>query len=196
VNLETQKKWNQIYTNDLLIVQDPVPAQVIVDFAHLLPNTGQALDLACGRGANSLFLAARGLECWAWDISDVVIEQLSAKAEKRRLNVRAQVRDIEKQPLPAASYNVIVVTHFLNRSMSRQIIRMLKPNGLLFYQTYTVDALVFGIGPKNPDYLLCQNELGKMFSSLQLHGYREDGLIANSKNNLRGQAYLVARKCD
>jgi 2-polyprenyl-3-methyl-5-hydroxy-6-metoxy-1,4-benzoquinol methylase len=194
LDLKVQKKWNQIHTNGFHIGQTPQPAQVVVDFAHLLPKTGRVIDFACGTGGNALFLAKRGLECWAWDISDVVLNQLAAHAEKQQLNINAEVRDIENEPLPTESYDVIVVTHFLNRSVCDQIIKMLKPQGLLFYQTFTISALTLGIGPKNPGYLLENNELIKIFDGLHLHGYREDGVIVNSTAGLQGQAYLVARK--
>ncbi len=44
-------------------------AQVLLRNRHLLPEQGRALDLACGRGANALWLAEQGLEvhrCPPW----------------------------------------------------------------------------------------------------------------------------------
>ncbi|MEE9423578.1 MAG: class I SAM-dependent methyltransferase [Methylococcales bacterium] len=194
MNPTAQKKWNQIYRNNALPDQFPRPAQVVVDFAHLLPATGRAVELACGTGGNSLFLAERGLDCWAWDISDVALEQLAARADHARLIIHTEVRDIECESLPAEYFDVIVVAHFLDRSICEQIVTMLKPGGLLFYQTFTVDALAVGIGPKNPDYLLQPNELIRLFKQLRIHGYREDGLASDSQNSMPGQAYLVASK--
>ena len=189
-----QKKWNQIYSLEPVMGGTPQPAQVLVDFSYLLPQTGRALDLACGKGGNALFLAESGLETWAWDISDVVLDQLSTCAKQTGLSVHAEVRDVECQPLPTACFNVIVVSRFLNRSICQQIIEMLAPGGLLFYQTFTIDALTMEIGPRNPDYLLKRNELLKLFDRMQLCGYREDGLIKTQKNNMHAQAYLVAQK--
>ena len=192
MNSATQQKWNQIYCDDRSPGQFPRPAQVLVDFAHLLPATGLALDLACGQGGNALFLAARGLDCWAWDISDVALQRLVAQAKTAKLTVQTELRDIETEILPAASYDVIVVSHFLNRSICEPISMMLKPGGLLFYQTFTTDALVLGFGPKNPDYLLQPNELIRLFKQLKLHGYLENGLTGDLEHGMRGQAYLVA----
>lgn len=194
VNSEKQRKWNNIYRNAAPTAQHLQPAKVLSDFAHLLPTSGRALDLACGTGGNALFLAAQGLECWAWDISNVVLEQLDAEAEKVHLTIQTEICDIENEFLPNNKYNVIVVSQFLNRSICDQIIKMLESGGLLYYQTFTIDAKVVGIGPKNPDYLLCPNELLSLFDGLHVLGYREDGLISNSHNGLQGQAYLVARK--
>ncbi len=194
MNSKVQQKWNQIYRNDAVAEQYPQPAEVVVDFAHLLPATGCALELACGKGGNSLFLAKQGLDCLAWDISNVALEQLATQAEKARLTIHTEVRDIESGSLPVNSFDVIVVAHFLNRSICEQIVKMLKPGGLLFYQTFTVDALELGFGPKNPDYLLQPNELIRLFKQLQIHGYREDGFTSDSQTSLPGVAYLVASK--
>jgi len=194
MNLTALQKWNQIYRNNASLDLFPKPAQVVLDFAHLLPVTGRAAELACGTGGNALFLAERGLDCWAWDISNVALEQLAAQAEKADLIIHTEVRDIESESLPAECFDVIVVAHFLNRSICEQIVKMLNPSGLLFYQTFTIDALGFGLGPKNPDYLLQPNELIKLFNQLQLYGYREDRLVSDSQNSLPGQAYLVASK--
>jgi SAM-dependent methyltransferase len=194
VHEAVQQKWNKIYRNRSLLDQLSQPTEVVLDFAHLLPATGRTVELASGTGGNALFLAERGLDCWAWDISNVALEQLVARAKKAALTIHTEVRDIESGSLPAECFDVIVVAHFFNRSICEQIVTMLKPGGLLFYQTFTVDALAVGIGPKNPDYLLQPNELIRLFKQLRIHGYREDGLASDSQNSMPGQAYLVASK--
>jgi 2-polyprenyl-3-methyl-5-hydroxy-6-metoxy-1,4-benzoquinol methylase len=48
---------------------------VLAENEHLLPpGGGRALDLACGLGGNAVFLARRGFEVDAVDISEVGIE--------------------------------------------------------------------------------------------------------------------------
>jgi len=64
-------KWNRIYAGGR--GDSPAAARVLVDFEHLLPATGRALDLACGSGGNALLLAQHGLKTWAWDISDTAV---------------------------------------------------------------------------------------------------------------------------
>lgn len=192
-NYAVQQKWNHIYSNSELI-KKPLPAQVLVDFSHLLPKTGRALDLACGRGGNAIFLANAGLNVWAWDISDVALDQLSAQAEQTGLQINTEVRDIESECFPVDCFDVIIIGQFLNRSICTHILDMLVSGGLLFYQTFTVDALTMGIGPKNPDYLLQRNELLTLFDGMQLHGYREDDASNFQQGEMLAQAYLVARK--
>ena len=61
----------------------PGACAALREYAFLLPETGTALDLACGRGGNALLLARRGLQAHAWDISEEAIEHLSVRPKPR-----------------------------------------------------------------------------------------------------------------
>jgi len=169
------------------------PAEVLRDNAHLLPASGDALDLACGLGANALLLAEAGLCTDAWDVSDVAIARLEVEAQARGLVVRTAVRDVVAAPPAADTFDVIVVAHFLERAVVPAIVAALRPGGLLFYQTWTRTA-VSGRGPSNPAYRLADNELRRLFESLQLVVYREEGALGDTGRGFRDQAMLVARK--
>jgi len=57
-------------------------------------GAGEALDLACGRGANALWLAGRtALHVHAWDFSPVAVATLEAAADARGLRIATEVRD-------------------------------------------------------------------------------------------------------
>ena len=184
-------KWNARY----LDTAEAPPARVLAENVHLLPPRGKALDLACGLGANALLLAARGLETLAWDISAVAIEKLLTLANARGVRVHATVRDVVQQPPDRQCFDIIVVSHFLDRSLSSQLVEALRPDGLLFYQTFTRARIDDG-GPRNPAYLLEDGELLTMFASLQLLVYREEGKVGDTRSGFRGQAMLVGRKVD
>src|SRR3569833_949010 len=117
------------------------PAMVLTENAHLLPRHGSALDLACGLGANSILLAAHGLQTHAWDISPVAVEKLRAIAVERALPLEAEVHDVHQQPLPPVAFDVIVVAHFLERSLAAPLINALNVVGLFFYLTFTRTAV-------------------------------------------------------
>ena len=63
----------------------PRPAAVLTEFEHLLPASGDALDLACGLGGNALHLARHGLTTRAWDSAATAIERLTAQAHAEEL---------------------------------------------------------------------------------------------------------------
>lgn len=169
------------------------PARVLTDFAHLLPTSGQALDLACGLGANALFLAARGLEVRAWDLSPVAIGRLAREAAARGLPVGAEVRDVVASPPEPSSFDVLVVAHFLDRALAPPLAAALRPGGLLYYQTFT-RARVDDLGPRDDQYRLGANELLGLFAGLQVLAYREEGRVGDLRQGFRNQAYLVAMR--
>lgn len=188
---EIRDKWDRIYreTGDAI----PEPAPVLADNAHLLPAAGIAVDLACGLGGNALFLARQGLETHAWDISPEAIRRLNEYAQRLGVTLRTEIRDVVEHPPAEASCDVIVVSRFLERSLAPVINAALKPGGLLFYQTYTREK-VAEIGPTNPAFLLDTNELLRLFSSLRLVFYREEGQIGDPARGSRNQAFFVGRK--
>lgn len=185
------EKWNRIYSGS-----EPglsCPAQVLSKNDFLLPTSGTALDLACGLGANAVFLAQRGLRVTAVDLSQVAIDKLGQYAAARQLPIEALRQKTDALSFPESVYDVIVVSRFLDRTLSSAIIAALKPEGLLFYQTYTQEKQA-DLGPRNPEFLLEVNELLAMFSSLRVVFYRENGLIGNCRFGLRNEAQFIGRK--
>ena len=54
-------------------------ATVLKENISLLPKDGLALDIACGTGANSFFLASLGMEVKAWDFSKGAIDEMKPR---------------------------------------------------------------------------------------------------------------------
>ncbi|MBX2881316.1 MAG: methyltransferase domain-containing protein [Granulosicoccus sp.] len=196
-------KWNARYkgADDHI----PAPDRILLQGEHWLPavhrqsdtchpgvgtspsadgarcNRLRALDLACGRAGNAHWLAGKGFVVSAWDISSVVIAALEERIP--RLLHDIQVRDVIAEPPAKHSFDVIVVTRFLERSVCGAIAEALNPQGVLFYQTFTQ-----GLG--NSDYLLKSDELPELFCDLQLLHYHESDVDDSG----RAQAGLIARK--
>lgn len=169
-------------------------AWVLREHAHLLPSKGEALDLACGLGANALFLAECGLATTAWDFSSVAIERLDKAAAARGLSIQSVVRDVVASPPAPGTFDIIVISHFLDRTLVPHLIEALRPGGLLFYQTFTTERPEGGATPSNPAFLLAPNELLKLFAGLRVMAYREDGLAGDMTRGLRALAALVVMK--
>jgi len=191
VEKSAQQKWDSIYAEQG--VTSPNVAHVVRQFAYLLPNTGAALDIACGLGGNAIYFAQHGLIAHAWDISSQAIEKLNQHCDENKLSINTKVRDVVAKPPEENSFDVISVSFFLERSSAAELINALKPNGLLFYQTF-IDEKVSANGPNNPSYRLQQNELLKMFSALHVLVYQEEGCVGDVSQGLRDVAMLVAQK--
>jgi len=69
------------------------PQASIVDLAERGQITGKVLDVGCGTGENSLFLAGRGMDVVGIDASAIAVETARAKATRRSLEVKFRVCD-------------------------------------------------------------------------------------------------------
>lgn len=182
-------KWNSIYDK----TSESLAVDVLLDNLFLLPEKGVALDLACGLGENALLLAEKGLDTHAWDISSVALEKLKQKAKKKSLEVRVKQLYIDANKLPKNTFDVIVLGHFLDRSLCNAIMDSLKPDGLLFYQTYVMEK-ISSKGPNNPAFLLARNELLNLFSPLSILVYRENSRVGNLDYGERNEAFFIGQK--
>lgn len=179
------------------------PAGILTELWPLLP-AGAALDLACGKGRNALFLAEYGRHVTAVDWSGEALDILEERAKALKIPVRRISRiddgkqltrsgidllhaDLVAVALPANRYSLIVCVRYLQRSLFPQICRALRPGGMLLFETYTKAQLDFSGGPRDPAHLLNTGELRRAFPGLEVVFYRE--LRAE-----QGIASLAARK--
>jgi len=163
------------------------PSALLVRFSDFLPHSGLALDIACGNGRNTLFLARQGLEGIGVDRS---MESLAAgreKAGRSRLKASFVRGDLTRFILPANAFSVVVCFKYRNHEIYPSIRAALRPGGLLVYETYTWEHASYGLKPRNPEHLLERNELLRAFGDWEIIFYREVWME-------RGTASLVARK--
>jgi len=185
---ELRDKWDRRYEQAQSL---PCALEVLVENSHLLPPRGTALDLACGLGGSGLLLAERGLQTWAWDLSPVAIEAVERRAAGLPLN--AETRDVINRPPEPARFDVICVGHFLDRELCKHIAAALKPGGLLFYQTFSLER-VDEAGPGTARYRLATNELLELFRDLVVRFYRDEGRAGDPSRGFRNRAQLVAEQ--
>lgn len=184
--------WDKRYQKPL---KPAKPCRVLTDNQYLLPPAQglKSLDLACGLGANALLLAKHGFESHAWDSSAVALEKCQMAASQQSLTVTTLQRDVEAQPPSPSSFDVIVVSHFLHRPSCGALVDALRPNGLLFYQTFHQQKLSTA-GPNREEFLLKRNELLDLFSALNVLFYREDAQTGDLSTGLRDLSYFVGQK--
>ena len=188
--MSSKAKWNERYraaTGELKA------SRVLKENLHLLPDHGRALDLACGLGANAILLAQQGLEVDAWDIADVPVAALQDVALKQHLSIQAEARDIEAHSPQPATFDVIVVSYFLDRDIIPALIQALNPGGLIYYQTF-IQQRVSDRGPQREEFRLADQELLRLFSGLQVLFYREEGRIGDLHKGFRDEAMFIGRK--
>jgi len=145
--------------------------QILEGDAWQLPR-GRALDVACGKGRNALYLAARGFEVVAIDISSVALDQGRRHAVSEQRRIDWLQADLERVQLERDAYELVVNFNYLRRSLVPQLKQAVKVGGCVVFETYLIDQKDFG-HPKNPDYLLGHNELLEHFRDFRVLYYRE-----------------------
>jgi len=187
---DAAKEWDERYRQGRTMPDEP--AALLMENLSLLPKGGKALDIAMGTGRNALYLASLGFRVTGIDVSAVAVEKCRQKAERLDLPIEALVADLEQSPLPRQEYDLIVNFYYLQRSLAPQIVAALKPRGVLVFESYTIDQLQFGWGPKNPDYLLRPGELRDMFAALETLLYDES--VIQGDRGPKAVARLIGRK--
>lgn len=152
------------------------------------------LDLACGRGRHARACAELGLSCVAIDRDPEALRELARYArgcDPALLPLRADIECGFGIPLKAGSIAAVLVFRFLFRPLAKEIVAVLRPGGLLLYETFTDRQREFAYGPRNPAFLLSAGELPELFAGLEIVSY-EEGIFGSRRPE--ALARLVGRK--
>jgi SAM-dependent methyltransferase len=157
------------------------------------PGRGRALDLACGEGRNAVFLAKRGWEVDAVDISPVGLKKAGWLAKEAAVKVNLIRADLDSYPIGKEKYDLFAVFYFWDRRLIPRIKGGLKKGGWVIFETYTMETILFGLdGPKEAKYLLKANELLDRFRDFRVLFYREG--IFREGGRKKAIASLIAQK--
>lgn len=146
-------------------------ASLIEDFiTQKLCPAGNGLDIACGAGRDSVFLALNGWQMTGIDRNPDALQRTQRLAESQQVTVNTVLLDMEMpsvnvNPFHAykkQSFDLICVVRYLHRPLFPYLRGLLKDGGYLLYQTFMQGSEKFG-SLRNPNYLLKLNELADIF---------------------------------
>ena len=181
------KDWENEYSAKSL-KDTPLPARLLKNHINLLTG-GQALDIASGTGQNAVFLSSHGYKVIAVDKSPTASALASQYSLNKGSEIKTVTEDISAFEIKENSFDLIADFYFLERKIIPKIKKGLKKNGLVFFETYTIEQQNID-GPHNPDFLLSTNELISFFKDFFIIFYYE--WITEGK----AIASLVAQKLD
>ena len=158
------------------------PSSWVTRWAHLFQPGATALDLACGSGRHTRWLAARGLVVTALDrdadavaplrpLADVVVADIES-------GVPGQSSDSGESsawPLGDRQFDLVLVTNYLWRPLWPLVLGAVRPGGLLVYETFAEGNETVG-RPARPAFLLRPGELLQVCRGWRVLGY-EDGFL-------------------
>lgn len=155
-------KWNKRFeSQDSYLGNRPSPflANQISTIKELAPGN-TALDVACGEGRNSVFLATNGFRVTGLDISDIGLAKAAARSREAEVTVDFRRVDLDNYEL-SERYDLILNFNFLLRELIPQEVRALNPGGVLLFDTIMESPQL--LESHNPAYLLGRGELVKLF---------------------------------
>ncbi|MFC7681772.1 class I SAM-dependent methyltransferase [Paenibacillus sp. GCM10028914] len=87
--------WDPFYTNREKAIPffKNAPDENLVSYVDRnLIQPGKAMDLGCGPGRNSIYLAKQGFDVVGYDISNVAVQWARDRAEESKLNIRFECK--------------------------------------------------------------------------------------------------------
>jgi SAM-dependent methyltransferase len=145
------------------------PSPWVKRFAGLIRAGGRALDVACGLGRHSRYLAGLGLQVAAVDRDSQAVAGLVGLP-----GVTVTLADLESGPWPFTGqrFEGIVVTNYLHRPLLSALRDTLAPDGVLIYETFAAGNERYG-RPSNPQFLLEAGELLELCRGLRVIAYED-----------------------
>jgi SAM-dependent methyltransferase len=127
------RRWDARYEGR--DVEEPAPPDVLVRAGalDLIPTTGRALDVACGTGAQSAWLADHGLDVVAIDASPEAIRLTDAAARSAAVAERVDARVVDLDhgiPVELGTFDVIVCQRFRGTDLYPSFIERLASGGM------------------------------------------------------------------
>jgi len=104
-------EWDQIYRKyplNTLGWELGKPRPILVEFVEKgLVKKGKALDLCCGAGTNTVYLAQNGFEVTGIDISPTALEYAKAKAKKADVAINFSVENFVELPFKDEAFDFV-----------------------------------------------------------------------------------------
>lgn len=174
INTRQQKNpsfWEKGY-RDMQVSTMGGPNHDIIELAAGLPEKARVLDLGCGEGRNALFLAQKGCQVTAVDLSESALKKLNYLAAKAGVQIKTIIADLRTIDIKE-HYDVVMahgVIDYLTKKDWQQLLTKVKnmtvPGG---YNVYT--CMIFNKEyPTLPEFQLAEfkhclvaNELGRFY---------------------------------
>ena len=173
---EDREKWNDRYAGDRFYL-GPAPSRFLAENVAMIKDLApgkKALDIACGEGRNSIFLAREGFDVTGLDISDEGLAKAKKWTNAEGLSISFHSMDMKLYGF-SDSYDLIINFNFLLRDLIPKMFEALNPGGLIVFDTILDTPTLEG--HHNKAFLLQQGELRKIFSLMPGQILRDEEIL-------------------
>jgi SAM-dependent methyltransferase len=183
---EDRERWDQRYAARAPAgVEDVGPPSAFADLVVSLPAEGTALEVACGEGTASVWLAQRGLRAHGVDGSPVAIDRARLLAERAGVTDRCTFDLVDLDGgLPEGSSVDLVLCHLFDApALDDELVARLAPDGTLAV------AVLSEVGGVAGRFRVARGALLERFGD-------RSGLQVIDHHEADGVARLLARRTD
>jgi SAM-dependent methyltransferase len=162
--------WNDRYRSASRVWSGQPNPQLVAEAAELAP--GRALDAGCGEGADALWLAQRGWEVVATDISSVALERAAGHARDSDRTVAANIEwwhaDLLLSPPEPAAFDLVSVQFMqlppeLRAQMFAGLAESVRPGGTLLIVGHHPSDMTSGVHrPPMPELFYTADDLAAL----------------------------------
>ena len=163
----------------------PRPPRHFPELAHHLPPSGTAIELACGRGEASVWLAQHGLTVTGYDVSPIAVAAARHLARTGGVGDRTTftAADLSERPPASEPADLLLCHLYLPHLSGSDLLRLVADDGIVAIATLSeVDA-----GPGR--FRTAPGELLGLFPTLDVISHIEaNGVARLLARNTRGRA--------
>ena len=134
---------------------------------------GRALCLAAGAGRNAVYLAEKGWDVTAVDISPAGLGWCRRLAGERGFEVETIAADLLSFDAGVERWDLVTNFYFHEPALFPSSMAALKSGGHFLFQTYAKAQARLGWGPGNPGHLVEPGELQRAFAGWDLLHFAE-----------------------
>lgn len=164
--------WNRRYQGGDLLWTDRPNRFLVAEAGGLEP--GRALDLACGEGRNSVWLAEQGWRVTGVDFSRAAIEKAGRLAEQRGVEVDWVCADLLEYAPPPEAFHLVIVLYLQIAETERHVVfsnaaSAVARGGTLLLVAHDPDNLEHGYGgPRDAAVLYGAAQAAADFKGLEI----------------------------
>lgn len=136
--IKWEQEWDRIYKDQGEVQFDVLPTVIVAADVFKKYGCKTIMDLGCGTGRHSIYLAKQGFKVYATDISETGLKITKSKAEKLNLsNIEVKRHDMRDIPFADNSFDGILCVWTTghgtlddSRKSTNEMHRVLKANGI------------------------------------------------------------------
>lgn len=200
---DARQFWDERYRVDEYIFGTE-PNVFLCTQARRFEPGSKVLDVACGEGRNSVWLARQGCDVLGIDVSPLALQKAHRLAERMAVRVEFRIEDVREWPWEPAAFDAVVCIFIQFAAPSERsrlfqgFVSTLKPGGVLVLQGYTPKQVEYGTGgPPDAAHMYTRAMLEQAFSALEIvHLQEHEQVLAEGTKHVGRSALidLVARK--